>query len=141
MPITWEDAPSTATPLNAANLNNVESRLGALATYITTGEIAVGAGLVRFPFPFVATLVSVTAGIATPPTGAALIVDVHRNGTTIFSTQANRPTIAAGANATAAAPTPNTTAMAVGDYLTVDIDQVGSTVPGSNLTVQIYYRR
>ena len=34
----------------------------------------------------------------TPPAGAALVVDVNKNGTTIYTNQANRPSIAAGAN-------------------------------------------
>jgi hypothetical protein len=59
------------------------------------------------------------------------------NGTTIFSTQANRPTIAASAFVDASA-IPNTLVIPAGNYLTVDIDQVGSTVIGSDLTVQVF---
>jgi len=64
-------------------------------------------------------------------------VDVNLNGTTIFGTQANRPTIAISGT------TNKTTGMSVtswadGDYLTVDVDQVGSTAAGANLTVQIF---
>lgn len=60
------------------------------------------------------------------------------NGTTIFSTRSNRPTIAAG-TLTDLADALNTTSLVQGDYVTVDIDQVGSTTPGSDLTVEIEY--
>lgn len=103
------------------------------------GLLDVETGRARIRLPFAATIVSVAASIDTAPTGSAVIVDVNKNGTTIFTTQANRPQVAAGANASADA-VPDVTALAVGDYLTVDIDQVGSTTPGANLTVVVQYR-
>lgn len=67
----------------------------------------------------------------TAPTGAALIVDVNKNGTTIFTTQGNRPTIAIDGHADDSG-TPDVTSVAEGDRLSVDIDQVGSTVAGGD---------
>ncbi len=84
------------------------------------------------------TLVSVRASVGSAPTGSAVIVDVNKNAVTIFTTQANRPTIPA-AGVTDLADAIDLTSMAAGDYLTVDIDQAGSTTPGSDLTVQIEY--
>lgn len=108
------------------------------AVFSKSGVLAVGAGTGRLPFRRACTIVSVKAIVNTPPTGASLIVDVNKNGTTIFTTQANRPTIAAGAN-NSSTTAPDVTSLAVDDYLTVDIDQVGSTVAGSDLTVVIEY--
>jgi hypothetical protein len=82
------------------------------------------------------TITSVRASVGTAPTGASVIVDVHLNGTTIFTTQGNRPTISPGAF-TSGSATPDVTSVAAGDYLTIDIDQVGSTVAGAYLTVQV----
>jgi hypothetical protein len=82
------------------------------------------------------TITAVRASVGTAPTGATLIVDVNKNGTTIFTTQANRPTIAVSTN-TIKRTNMNVTTVADGEYLTVDVDQVGSTVAGSNLIVQI----
>jgi hypothetical protein len=62
-------------------------------------------------------------------------VDVKKGGTTIFTTQANRPTITAGGNT--ATGVPDVTAWNAGEYLTVDISQVGSTTAGANLTVTV----
>lgn len=103
-----------------------------------TLTVATGAGRFRFPFPVV--LLAVSAAVGTAPTGAAVLADVNKNGTTIFTTQGNRPNIAVSTNA-AAETTPDVTAMAVGDYLTVDVDQIGSTVAGADLTVIVRYRR
>lgn len=81
----------------------------------------------------------VSAGVA--PTGADIIVDVNKNGTTIYTTQANRPTVPATTNGGAISATPDVTSLAAGDYLTVDIDQIGSTIAGGAIMVGIVTRR
>jgi hypothetical protein len=83
------------------------------------------------------TILSVRASVGTAPTGSSLIVDVNVNGTTIFTTQGNRPTIAIAGNTSGRITNMNITTVAAGSYLTIDIDQVGSTTSGSNLVVQI----
>lgn len=85
---------------------------------------------------FPLTIISVRASVGIAPTGASVIVDVHKGLTTIFTNQANRPTIAVSAT-TALSGIPDITSWAAGTYLTVDIDQVGSSYPGAFLTVQI----
>lgn len=73
----------------------------------------------------------------TGPTGADLIFDVLLNGTTIWSTSANRLKIVAGAttgNQTAF----DTTAISAGDQLTINIAQIGSTIAGQDITVTLY---
>lgn len=75
--------------------------------------------------------------VGTAPTGASIIVDVLINGTSIFNvTPANRPEIAASAY-TGVSGVPDTKSIAAGEYFTVDVTQVGSTVAGADLTVQI----
>jgi hypothetical protein len=86
--------------------------------------------------PCTLTITKVKVVVKTAPTGAALIVDVNKNGTTIFTTQGNRPTIAIG-DTTADSGTPDVTALAETDKLTIDIDQIGSTVAGADLTVEV----
>lgn len=82
------------------------------------------------------TIQRVFLSVATAPQGSSIIVDVNKNGTTIFTNQANRPQIAPGAN-TGETTTIDVPAWNDGDYLTVDVDQVGSTASGSYLTVHI----
>jgi len=87
--------------------------------------------------PFAGVIERVDIYVDTPPTGADLIVDVNKNGTSIWaSTQANRVKIAAG-DYSGSQTSFDTTAVSVGDIFTIDIDQIGSTVKGSDLTVVI----
>jgi len=112
-----------------------------VAVFSGAGPLTAGAGVGRWRFPYAATIMGVTAAVGTAPTGAAILLDVHKNGTTVFTTQGNRPTIAVSAFATTTEAVPDVTAVDSGDYLTVDRDQVGSTVAGADLTVFIRYRR
>jgi hypothetical protein len=109
-----------------------------LMPYTRPGVLVVEGGTARMRFPADATIVSVAATVNTAPTGASIIVDVNKNGTTVFTTQANRPTIAAAGTASGD-QVPAVTAIGAGDYLTVDIDQVGSTTPGADLAVVVRY--
>lgn len=105
------------------------------------GPVSTLTGSVRLPIALgTYTFKKVQLQTSSAPTGAAVIVDVNKNGSTIFSTQANRPQIAASAtqgNTT----TFNTTTVTTGDYLTVDIDQKGSTLAGDDLVVVIVMER
>ena len=107
-------------------------------TFSKVGDLTVAAGKGRLKVPMAITIVDVTATCNTAPTGAAALFDVNKGGTTIFSTQGNRPTVAAGSQDGSAA-TPDVTAVAAGDVLTVDIDQIGSSTVGADATVVIRY--
>lgn len=102
------------------------------------GVLATGTGSFKLPFTVDAILVDVKCAVGVAPVGAAIIVDVNKNGTSIYPTSA-KPQIAAG-SVVGAAAAPDTTAMAEGDYLTIDIDQVGSTTPGEDLVVVVEWR-
>jgi len=106
------------------------------AVFASSGAQTTVTGALRWYAPVALTISSVRASVGTAPTGACLIVDVNKNGTTIFSGGTGRPWIAGSTN-TATSTGMSTTALAAGDYLTVDVDQVGSTVAGSDLTVQV----
>jgi hypothetical protein len=114
------------TPLIAFNLSytgTLVTTVGAHRLYNDTGGTL--------------TIQGVRISVGTAPTGAAILCDFNIDGTTIFSTQANRPTVAISGNTSGKVTNFNTTTIANGSYFTVDIDQVGSTIPGSNLTAQI----
>lgn len=86
-------------------------------------------------------IVAVKAWLDTAPTGATTFkVDINKNGTTIYGTQANRPTWTASAQA-ATVGAHSVTTFADGDRLSVDIDAIGSTVAGSDLVVVVYILR
>lgn len=112
-----------------------------LPTFTKNGVLFTETGTLRMPLDASYMIVGVRLMAGTAPSGASILIDVNKNGTTIFTTQSNRPTIASGANAGGPGATPNVTALVAGDYLTVDIDQVGSTTAGSDLVVSIIVDR
>lgn len=109
--------------------------------YGRSGTLTLSIGKTRFRFPYAVTILGVSASIDTAPTGADVVFDVNKNGTTVFTNQANRPRILAGQNSCAEVTNMDVTSYAVGDYLTVDVDQIGSTIPGSDTTVFIRYQK
>lgn len=109
-------------------------------TYTIEGTLTVGSGNKRLYMSQAGVIVNVIAGVNTAPTGAAIIFDVNKNGTTIFTGGTNRPQIAiSGFSDTSS--TPAVTTFSAGDYFTVDVDQVGSTVAGADATVTIEFTR
>jgi hypothetical protein len=106
-------------------------------SFAVTGTLAVGTDKApTLLAPCSLTITKVKLVVKTAPTGADLIVDVNKNGTTIFTTQANRPKVTAG-NTTGDSVAPDVTSLSEGDKLTVDVDQVGSTVAGADLTLEV----
>lgn len=82
-------------------------------------------------------VLAVRASVGTAPT-ANLIVDVNRNGNTIFTTSSNRPTIVAGTNTSGKAVPLDVVLIAPGDYLTVDVD---AGTGAADLVVQVLAAR
>lgn len=77
----------------------------------------------------------VTLGVLKAPTGTdGVTVDVHLNGTTIFTNQANRPNIAASKTTASADVSVD---LAPGDVVEVQVDTVGGTEPGEYLAVAL----
>lgn len=103
------------------------------------GNAIVEAGLHRWYARRDLTIIGVLASAGVAPTGDDLIFDVKLDGvTTIFTTSANRPTIIDGMNVTTS-PAPDLPDVPAGHFLTVDIDQVGSVLPGAKVDVRILY--
>lgn len=129
--------PTGTTGSTVALGNHTHTLTFSLTSFFKTGTLTVTTGTQRLPIDGTYTIVGTRLAVGTAPTGASLIIDVNKNGTTIYTTQANRPTIAAAANAGGPGATPDVTTLAAGDYLTVDIDQIGSSVAGADLTVSV----
>lgn len=92
----------------------------------------------KFRMPYAMTGVTVKASVTTAPTGAAIIVDINEAGTSIMTT--NKLSIDATelTSATAATPAGVTDASLADDAeISIDVDQVGSTVAGAGLKVYI----
>ena len=137
------DSTNTNAEIAGTNLNALRDRTigsfcgGNLYTAMNCEEA-------RVYVPWACTPQQVVLASTTAPTGAAIIVDVNECSapgtcTTLFSTQANRPQIAISA-LSGSTITFNDTTIAAGNYVGVDLDQVGSTVAGSNLTMTLVCR-
>ncbi len=148
-PTTWVQG--GAPGISATQKNRIETGIDDLATEwnarehdtwwaYPTGITVVETGTHRVYAREDRTIEHVQAFVDTAPTGGSEIYDVHKDGVTIFTTQGNRPTITAGNN-TSSTTAPDITAWDAGQYLTVDIDQVGSTTPAEGLTLRIVYTK
>lgn len=91
----------------------------------------------RFYFFRSATITSVLASVGTPPSGGSVVVDVQKNGVSLFTNPLSRPTINPGQHM--GVGTPDIVSVTVGDYVTVETVTVGSETPGADLVVQIEY--
>lgn len=85
------------------------------------------------------TISEVFLSAGTAPTGSGIVVDIHKGGTTIFTNQTHRPQIIAGAN-TGNATTIDVANWYMNEYLTAHIDNIGSSVAGSDLVIHIIHK-
>lgn len=122
--------PPPSLPLNPSTMQPF-SYPGSLAVVVGTARIY-NYGPTNLNIQFV------SATVGTPPTGSALIVDIKVSGVTVFTIPGHRPAIAAGTNTSGKVTAIDAPAWPSGQYLTVDIVQVGAATPGADLTVQIY---
>lgn len=76
----------------------------------------------------------VYAYVQTQSSEAAIIADINKNGTTIFTNQGKRIWMF-GIDHDETVP--DVTSLSKNDRLDLDIDQVGETIPGANLTVMV----
>ncbi len=106
--------------------------------FTITGTLSTGSSVTPIlPATRILTIVKAFAVVKTNPTDANLILDINKNGTSIWnSTQANRVKINAG-NSSGSQTSFDVTALVDEDSLTLDIDQVGSTIAGADLSVYL----
>lgn len=104
--------------------------------FAKSGALAVSTGPFRWYNKTGKTLTftAITASVGTAPTGATLIVDVNKNGTTIMT---GTKVVIATSGFVVTQTTFSTTTIADGDYVSVDVDQIGSTIAGSDLVVEV----
>lgn len=100
-----------------------------------TTALTVGTGKVTFRMPRAVTLTDVRASVTTAPTGSTLIVDINEGGSTILSTKLSIDASEKTSTTAASAAVISDTALADDAEITIDIDQVGSTIAGAGLKV------
>lgn len=107
---------------------------GPIAIFSLPGQAFVEVGRLRYPFPFGGEMTWAVAAVNVAPTGASIIVDVNVDGVSVFS-PGGRVEIPAGSNISALHPIAFT--LTPFQVVTVDVDQVGSSLPGGDLTITI----
>src|SRR5690606_27110614 len=116
-------------------INEVRTTALGIACSDETTALTTGTAKATFRMPFAFTLTGVRATVGTAPTDAALTVDINESGSSILSTKL---TIDAGEKTSTTAATPaviSDTALADDAEMTIDIDQIGSTIAGAGLKV------
>ena len=129
VPLSWVDADGA---IRAPNL-------GVLLPYSVSGNVVVAAGKGRIYNDTGRQLAlrSVRASVDTPPGGAAITLDINVNGSSIYADPGDRPTIADGAYTSGKVAVSGVN-LADGAYVTVDVDTVGASPAGADLTVQLW---
>lgn len=113
----------------------------AIAVSDETTALTTGTAKATFRMPYAFTLTAVRASVTTAPTGATLNVDINEGGASVLSTVI---TIDATETTSTTAATPaviSDSALADDAEITIDIDQVGSTVAGAGLKVYLIGRK
>jgi hypothetical protein len=103
--------------------------------------LTAGTNKVRFRMPFPATLLAVRDSVNLAPTGSPLIVDVNEEGTSVLGTKLSIDATEASSTTAASAATITDSSLADNAEISIDIDQVGSTVAGAGLKVYLFVRR
>lgn len=139
MPTLTTFAPNTIAESAKVNTNfqNISNVLRPTYEVSIVGTLVIGTNIAPLLLvPQAMTIERVSVRVKGNPTGSPIIIDINKNGSTIWSNPDNRVQIADGSS-TGIQTVFNTTSLSVDDYLTIDIDDVGSTSPGTDLTIAI----
>ena len=126
-------------PMFLAQLGLLESAVVACSDETTA--LTTGTAKRTFRIPYSAQLLAVRSSVNTAPTGSTLVVDINKNASSILSTKLS---IDASEKTSYTAATPaviSTASLAIDDEITIDIDQVGSTVAGAGLKVTFIWKK
>jgi len=87
--------------------------------------------------PFAMTLTGVRANVNTAPTGSTIIIDINEGGSTILSTKLSIDASEKTSTTAASAAVISDAALADDAEITIDFDQVGSTIAGKGVKVTL----
>lgn len=114
----------------AGGLSGVVQVLHETVTFPDTVAQSDVAGARSVTFDRSGTILYVSIFCDTAPVTASVIVDAHKNGTTIFTTQGNRPTIATSGTYNRSVA-PDVTAVVQGDSIQFQVDQLNASDEGN----------
>lgn len=131
------DVSETPDALNKLLMRYVREAEICIAVSDETTALTTGTGKVTFRMPFAMTVTQVRASVNTAPTGSTIIVDINDGGTTILSTKLSIDASEKTSTTAASAAVISDTALADDAEISIDIDQIGSSVAGAGLKVWI----
>lgn len=102
-----------------------------------TTAITTGTAKATFRMPYAFTLTAVRASVTTAPTGSTIIIDINEGGSTILSTKLSIDASEKTSTTAASAAVISDSALADDAEITIDFDQVGSTVAGAGVKVYL----
>ena len=117
--------------------------LGTIQLYIgyalsdETTDLAVGLATTTFRMPYAMTVTGVRASVTTAPTGSNIIVDINDTAVSILSTKLSIDVSEKTSTTATTAVNITTTALTDDAEITIDIDQIGSTIAGAGLKVYL----
>jgi len=102
-------------------------------------DLTTGTAKVTFRMPISCTLTKVRASVTTASIGANLIFDINENGTSVLSTKlsiddSEKTSLTATSQAVI-----SDSSIANDAEITIDIDQIGSTIAGKGAKIILYY--
>lgn len=136
-------------PATVKTWEQLEVRIDSLADTVREdlfypGVLVRQAGLIPIVYPFDVRLVAITAATVTPPVGFVapyygIQLDINLDGWSIFPNGTQKPYVAGADGAGGVMdPYPLDTLVSRGVKVTVDVNGVGTTSPGSDLLVSIW---
>jgi hypothetical protein len=129
-----EAGSSVRTKLNSV-IDDVNASMWGIAISDETTDLTTGTAKVTLDLPFAFEFTRVYASVTTAPTGAAIQVDVNDEGVTILNSVLSISASANNGEQTSFSGAASSYSMSKGDKLTIDIDQIGSTIAGAGLKV------
>lgn len=97
--------------------------------------ITTGTGKVTFRMPYAMTLTGVRASVTTAPTGSNIIIDINEAGASILSTELSIDASEKTSTTAASAAVISDSSLADDAEITIDFDQVGSSVAGTGVKI------
>lgn len=136
----WKDSTGAVRSWVGADYGVYAPNSGRSITFSRAGALATGTGTFRWvnDTGIALTIRSVRVSLGTPSTSGTPTFDVNVDGTTIYTTQSGRPTVAVGASGSGKNTAFQVTKIPNGSYLTADVDVAGSGVADATIQIDLW---
>jgi hypothetical protein len=118
----------------------VSAKIFLLADYYSNAAITAAPNKAERTAPAPCRIVAIEARAEGAGVGAgSSTIDINKNGTTIFTTQANRPTIATASTGELTILSPDgETSLNAGDRISIDVDAIPATTGHTRVSVSVW---